>query len=245
METDFTASCMACDSCSRGPRLVEEVKPLKLRKYQNGTNPALCESTEENKKVMVEYLKTVLSKVGRLDPAAVEEVTQQRSQPHLDMAPTVHEIRRAMIAMGNGKAGGDEKLPAEYWKALMGDQLLLGYLVEVMDVYWKSGSYPESVATFTHAGPTPTELTPRAKLAKAKVNGSRIPWLHVNPKSAGSASRARYEYYKGTATIAAALSAGCRQYDLCWDLKHGFLSLLDVTRSCSLPSDCYFGPASQ
>ena len=38
--------------------------------------------------------------------------------------------------------------------------LLLGYLVEVMDVYWKSGSYPKSVATFTHPGPTPTELTP-------------------------------------------------------------------------------------
>ena len=53
----------------------------------------------------------------------------------------------------------------------MSDQLLLGYLVEVMDVYWKSGSYPKFVATFTHAGPTPTELTPRAKLAlKAKVN---------------------------------------------------------------------------
>ena len=59
----------------------------------------------------------------------------------------------------------------------MGDQLLLGYLVEVMDGYWKSGSSPESVATSTHAGPTPTELTPRAKLAKAKVNGWRISWL--------------------------------------------------------------------
>ena len=33
--------------------------------------------------------------------------------------------------------------------------------------------------------------------------------------------------YKGTATIAAALSAGCRQDDLSWDLKHGFLTLHD------------------
>jgi hypothetical protein len=30
-----------------------------------------------------------------------------------------------------------------------------------------------------------------------------------------------------TATIAAALSAGCRQDDLRWDLKHGFLTLHD------------------
>ena len=39
------------------------------------------------------------------------------------------------MTMGNGKSGGDAKLPAKYWKALMGDQLLLRYLVEVMDVY--------------------------------------------------------------------------------------------------------------
>ena len=59
------------------------------------------------------------------------------------------------------------------------------------------------------------------------MNGWRISWLQENPKSAGSASRARYECYKGTATIAAALSASCRQDDLSWDLKHGFLTLHD------------------
>ena len=42
-----------------------------------------------------------------------------------------------------------------------------------------------------------------------------------------SASRTRYECYKGTATIAAALSAGCRQNDLSWDLEHGFLTVHD------------------
>jgi hypothetical protein len=155
----------------RGPRLVEEVWPLKLRTYQYGADPALCESTEENKKVMVENLKTVFSKVGEFDPAAVEEVPKRGVQPNLDRAPTVHEIRRAVMAMGNGKSGGDEKLPTEYCKALLGDQLLLGYLVEVMDVYWKSGSYPEFVATFTQSGPAITELTPAAKLAKVSSKG--------------------------------------------------------------------------
>jgi hypothetical protein len=117
---------------------------------------------------MVEYPKTVFSKVGEFDPAAVEEVPQRRVQPHLDMTPIVHEIRRAVMAMGNGKYGDDAKLPAEYWKALMDDQLLLGYPVEVMDVHLKSGSYPEYVATFTQAGPTTTELNPAAKLAKSQ-----------------------------------------------------------------------------
>jgi hypothetical protein len=59
------------------------------------------------------------------------------------------------------------------------------------------------------------------------VNGWSISWLQVNLKGAGSKSRARNECYKGIATIAAALSAGCRQDDLRWDLKHGFLTLHD------------------
>ncbi len=91
----------AIRSLQRWPRLVEEVKPLKLQRYQNGANPALCESTEKKKKikVMVEYLKTVFSKVGEFDPAAVEEVIQRRVQSVLDRAPTVHEIRKAVVAV--------------------------------------------------------------------------------------------------------------------------------------------------
>ncbi len=83
---------------------------------------------------MVEYLKIVFFKVDTFDSAAVEEVPQRRVQPHLDRVPTVHEITRAVMAMGNGKSGGDAKLPAGYWKALLGDQLLLGYLEEVLNV---------------------------------------------------------------------------------------------------------------
>ncbi len=33
----------------RGLRLVEELKPLKLRKDQIGANPAMCESTEKKR----------------------------------------------------------------------------------------------------------------------------------------------------------------------------------------------------
>ncbi len=100
------------------------------------------------------------------------------------------------MAMGNGKSGGDAILPAEYWKALMGDQLLLGYLVEVMDVYWKSGSYSESVAIFTQAGPTTTELNPEpssqkpARTAKESHDCIRIlKVLAVKRERATSATR--------------------------------------------------------
>ena len=105
----------------------------------------------------------------------------------------------------------------------MGDQLLLGYLVEVMHVYWKSGSYPEFLATFTQAGPATTELNPAAKLAKASANGWRISWLQENPKGAGSKCRARYECYKVPSQLRYR-----RKYDLRWDIKHGFLTLHDL-----------------
>ena len=85
------------------------------------------------------------------------------------------------MAIENGKSSGDAKLPAEYWKSLLGDQLLLGYLVEVINMHWISGSYPKSVASFIHAALTPTELNPRATLVKASANGWKISWLQDNP----------------------------------------------------------------
>ena len=44
---------------------------------------------------------------GEFDPTAIGS-----------MAPAVHEVRKAVMAMENGKFGGDAKLPAEYLKAL-------------------------------------------------------------------------------------------------------------------------------
>ncbi len=73
------AAWHAIRSFQRGPRLVEKVKHLRLRKDRNGANPALRESTEETKLVMVEHLKTVISKVGKFDPVAFEEVPQWRA----------------------------------------------------------------------------------------------------------------------------------------------------------------------
>ncbi len=40
------AAWHAIRALQHGPRLVEEVKPLQLRKDQNSANPAMCESTE-------------------------------------------------------------------------------------------------------------------------------------------------------------------------------------------------------
>ena len=51
----------AIRALQRGVRQVEEVRPLRLRKDQNGPDPALCESVVENRKLMLGHLKTVFS----------------------------------------------------------------------------------------------------------------------------------------------------------------------------------------
>ncbi len=78
----------------------------------------------------------------------------------------------------------------------------------MIEVHWKSGSYPESVATFSHASPAPIELISTAKLAEASANVWRISLLEENHKNVGSTSRARFEHYKGIITVEAALSVG-------------------------------------
>ncbi len=45
---------------------------------------------------------------------------QQHVQPHLDMAPTVHEIRRAVMARKRQIWRRCYELPAEYWKFTYG-----------------------------------------------------------------------------------------------------------------------------
>jgi hypothetical protein len=116
---------MACDSCSlaraalsRRGEAFEAAERSKWRKL----GPVCVDRRKQ--KVYGQISQDSFSKVGQFDPAAVEEVLQRRVQPRLDMTPTVHEIRRAVMAMGNGNSGGDANLPAENWKALMGDQLL-------------------------------------------------------------------------------------------------------------------------
>lgn len=46
-----------------------------------------------------------------------------------------------------------------------------------------------------------------------------------NPKKAGSASAARFDFYKNGITIAKALSLGVRSADISYDVKHNFISI--------------------
>jgi hypothetical protein len=102
------------------------------------------------------------------------------------LASFVHEIRRAVMAMGNGKSGSDAKQH--------------------------------------NSTPQPSSQKPARTAGESHGCKRILRVLAVNVERATSATKVKV---KGTATIAAALSAGSRQDDLRWDLKHGFLTLND------------------
>jgi hypothetical protein len=106
-----------------------------------------------------------------------------------------------------------------------GDQLLLGYLVKVMDVYWKSAtsSYPESAKTFTRVSPASTEPTPTAQLAKSKVNGWSISWLHKDSQRLVVRALQGDRNRRNSAIHRLQIRRPTH-----WKLKHGFLALHDL-----------------
>ena len=133
-----------------------------------------------------------------------------------------NEVNVAVRKMSNGKSAGDAHCPAEYFKALEEDGATKGYLREVVNVYWKSGSFPSDDIP---SGPPPDLAEPT--MALAVKNGWRIVFQQANPKTPGTECWSRYESYKRCTTTETALACGCRRTDLTWDWKHGFVEVFD------------------
>ena len=91
----------------------------------------MCETPEENAKVMVASLMHTFSKKGTFDAAAVECVSLRKAKPWLDNPFTDHEISVAVQRMSNGKSAGEANCPAEYFKTLQEDPSTRKYLKDV------------------------------------------------------------------------------------------------------------------
>ena len=89
------------------------------------------------------------------------------------------ELSRAIHKAKNSKSAGNMCCPAECFKALLVDLSTKASLLEVVNAYWRSGSFPDDFAE------------PTMRLARAN-SCSWISWQQANPKTPGSASRVRY-----------------------------------------------------
>jgi hypothetical protein len=166
------ADCWAAITALRkGKSMTKKLEQMSLRK-PDGT---LCQGDGENAKVMADYLGSCFDKTGDFDPAAIDKVRQRdpKQYEHLGATPTDAEISAGVRKLGNNKSGGDAGIPAEYYKALEGDEETCKYLREVVRVFWESGSYQPPVPSPPPETlpPEPAPLPPRRSSRAPKISG--------------------------------------------------------------------------
>jgi hypothetical protein len=196
----------------QGKSVTKKLSPMTLRKPNGG----LCESPQENADVMKANLKEIFSKPGTFDPAAINEVKQRDKRPWtwFDNSPESAEIAKALAHLGNNKSGGDGKCPAEYFKALHTDPEASQYIKDIIDFYWKSGSWPGGYVP-PYERPPPTELPPDPLKAIdfLTANDWRISFA-PNPHKAGSQVGVKYDKVAASSSIAEALFSGATRKQL-------------------------------
>jgi hypothetical protein len=108
----------------------------------------ICNTPEENAKVMAASLKETFAKQGVFDPSVMEKVKQRDPTPYkwMDSSPSDEEISVAIKKLGDGKSGGEQKCHGEYYKALEKDDETRKYIRAVVSDFWKTGSFTEEIS---------------------------------------------------------------------------------------------------
>ena len=239
----------------RGRSNTEPIVTMKLKK-EDGT---VCKDLKETTEVMRKYLGGVFSKNGVFDRSAIDLVKQRRVRHEFDAAPEARELRRAILKMKRWRSGGDARLPAEYFKALLrGDSeessACMQALVDLYQHFWKTGSYPGD-ENIRQSEPL---RTPKSLSATGLEGvGWRFTFQQLNPKSPVGLSAARYDAYKVATTYEEFLSLGSAHMegigrydskdakqkmellhrDIAWDLKHRFLTITDPLMTPAVEAD--------
>jgi hypothetical protein len=81
--------------------------PVPTMKFQK-SDGTVTESPEEAAEIMIPYLKSTFSKVGKFDDEAVKRVPQRRNRPEMNKPPDFEEYKRALLKLNNNKAPGDD-----------------------------------------------------------------------------------------------------------------------------------------
>ena len=81
-------------------------------------------------------------RTGENDPEALNNIHQCPINIKLDEVPTVDELSKAIASLKDGKASGEDGIPAEVWKH--GGKNLSGKLHELICKAWEEGSVPQA-----------------------------------------------------------------------------------------------------
>ena len=126
-----------CEGTGTTVRKIE----MQLRKQSTGE---LCATPEESGAVMAEHLRdNVYNMASSFDSSVLEDVEQRKLSDEIEKAmdapPTEKEVSRAIFNMKNRKAGGDDGIPAEYYKTTWGDESGKNEIMFFIHSYWQSG----------------------------------------------------------------------------------------------------------
>ncbi|MDE0908581.1 MAG: reverse transcriptase family protein [SAR324 cluster bacterium] len=101
-----------------------------------------CEGPVENAERFREHFSKVLNIESEFDDSVLNLVEQRPIREDLDEVPSVEEVAKAAAKMRSQKAAGDSKVPAEYLKVMMRDEVGAQLIMDCIEEYWVKGVTP-------------------------------------------------------------------------------------------------------
>ena len=89
-----------------------------------------------------EHFQKLLNVPGDIDHDALDNIPQRITKTSLDEIPTMDEMARAIAGLKDGKAPGEDGIPAEVWKH--GGDNLFSRLHQLITIAWEVISVPQA-----------------------------------------------------------------------------------------------------
>ena len=105
----------------------------------------LCQTPEESKETVKQYMSSVFHKNATFDQTVIDRIPLHPTPTHLDKCPSSDELELAIQTRQNGKSPGDDCVPAEVYRAIIGNKLLWQKFQDIICEFWKTSGYNPNV----------------------------------------------------------------------------------------------------
>lgn len=97
-----------------------------------------------------QHFENVLNRPSTIDNSVIDNIPQRPVIHELSANPSISEVKSAIKQLSNGKAPGEDGIPAEIFKC--GSNLLISKLTDLINLIWSQGSVPQQFkdAIITH-----------------------------------------------------------------------------------------------
>ena len=125
--------------------------------------------------VLVAHLDKLLNAQPNVDPEAIKRVRQRTMWYSLDDAPDIEEIETAARRQNSGKACGDSKIPAEYFKLCLDSKPIMRVLEIIITRAWN-----EETKSPRNGSRDGSRCCPRVEICSTQGDGDRSrSWMRL------------------------------------------------------------------